>query len=221
VTKLFDGEDWSNQTLHNINFENARVQEANLDGSSFSGYVGSMKVNGFVIWPLIEAELTRLHPEYPKLKVADVASCREALEIVLSQLDATFARARALPEAKRRERVDDEWSVIETVRHLVYVIDKWLTFIIEGGDDATDPIALPNTADAPIDPNADPSFDEAAAAWRDRRAHLEAYVGELSSDELERNVRYGIPALHGMNVIFSELWWHNRYMARDLEVLER
>ena len=98
MTKRFDGEDWSGAFLHNINFQDAKIREANLDGASFGGYVGSMTVNGIAVWPLMEAELMRRHPEYAKLKVSTPVGCREALSIVTSQLDETIARALALPE---------------------------------------------------------------------------------------------------------------------------
>ena len=39
---------------------------------------------------------------------------------------ATIERARALPDEKRHAPVGGEWSCVETVRHLVCAIDKWL-----------------------------------------------------------------------------------------------
>lgn len=35
-------------------------------------------------------------------------------------------RARSLPEPWLYERVDDEWSFVETLRHLVFATDGWL-----------------------------------------------------------------------------------------------
>jgi len=225
VAKRFEDEDWSGAYFHNVDFSGARVQEGNFDGASFSGYAGSLKINGFEVWPLIEAELIRVHPEYAEFRSPQEYpnGCRRALDIVLGQLDETTKRAGNLPDERRRERVADEWSALETIRHLVYVIDVWLRTVIRGEPDALDPIGLPNTAGAPIDPERDPSFEEVLAAWQHRADLIRTYVAGVDSDELDRppaGPDFEPSIRDALWVIFYELWWHNYYMARDLAVLE-
>ena len=219
MTKRFEDEDWSGASFHNINFSGARIQEANLDGASFSGFVGSMTVNGVRIWPLIAAELARLHPERAKLRPDDAAGCREALDTVDAQLEETISRARKLTGMQQRERVNDEWSATQTVQHLVYVIDKWLGHIIKGVEQLH-PIGLPNTADGfnPVDPGADPTFDEAVEVWASRKGQLRAFLADPDLDAT--TAHYDMPVRDALHVIFDELWWHNQYMARDLSILE-
>lgn len=222
VTKRFEGEDWSGAYFHNVDLSGSRIQEGNFDGARFSGFVGSLTINGFAVWPLIQAELVRLHPEYAELRPDDVPGCRRALDIVLGQLEQTIARAAELPDEKRRERVDDEWSALESMRHLVFVIDLWLRTVIRGERDALDPVGLPNTADAPIDPNADPGFEKVLGAWKGRREMLRSYVAEVDSAQLDlppATPDYESSIREALWVIFEELWWHNQYMARDLAVL--
>ena len=38
---------------------------------------------------------------------------------------ATVDQARRLPEASLHEQVDDEYSFVETLRHLVFATDAW------------------------------------------------------------------------------------------------
>src|SRR5215211_4441379 len=45
---------------------------------------------------------------------------------VVSRWDAVVRRALALPEDLLHERVDGEWSFIETLRHLVFATDAWV-----------------------------------------------------------------------------------------------
>ena len=44
----------------------------------------------------------------------------------------TLARAERLPERLLHERVDDEWSFTETLRHLVFVADSWTGRMVLG-----------------------------------------------------------------------------------------
>jgi dihydrofolate reductase len=49
----------------------------------------------------------------------------------------TITRAQALPEGTLHESVNDEWSFVQTLRHLVFAMDKWFTAPIlaqHGGD---------------------------------------------------------------------------------------
>jgi hypothetical protein len=225
VAKRFEDEDWSGAYFHNVDFSGARVQEGNFDGASFSGYAGSLKVNGFEVWPLIEAELIRIHPEYAHFQSPpkDPDACRRATGLVLAQLDETTKRAGALPDERRRERVDDEWSALETMRHLVYVIDVWLRTVIRGESDALDPIGLPNTAGPAIDPDLDPSFEIVLAAWQNRADLVRTYVDRVDSDELDRppaGPDFEPSIRDALWVLLYELWWHNHYMTRDLDALE-
>ena len=77
----------------------------------------------------------------------------------------------AFPEAKLHESVDGEWSFVQTLRHLVFAMDKWFTSPILGR--AFDPIGLPNSGsvDFPwpgLDDELSPSVTEALAVRADR-----------------------------------------------------
>ena len=52
--------------------------------------------------------------------------------MIESLWSATKARAAALDEATLHERVDGEWSFLETLRHLIFVTDAWISGIVLG-----------------------------------------------------------------------------------------
>src|SRR4029450_13894305 len=69
----------------------------------------------------------------------------------------TVARARRLPEGARQERVDDEWSFVETLRHLVFATDAWASRTVLDEPMPYHRLRYPYTA-APRPPPAPPSL---------------------------------------------------------------
>jgi hypothetical protein len=55
----------------------------------------------------------------------------------------TGARAERLPEPALHQRVDDEWSFVETLRHLVFATDKWAGYMILDKPMPYHPLGLP------------------------------------------------------------------------------
>ena len=135
-------------------------------------------------------------------------------------------RVEQLPEETLHASVDGEFSFVQTLRHLVFAIDKWFTAPILGGE--FDPIGLPNTGslDFPwpgIDRDADPSFADALAVGaivlRVREVSRRSEPADSSrparcSRTATRRCR--LPAL-----VFEEEMAHLGYATRDLDPLER
>ena len=59
---------------------------------------------------------------------ADADGYRQAWDILERLWQQTVDRARGTDPALLHERVDDEWSFIETLRHLVFATDAWVFF---------------------------------------------------------------------------------------------
>ena len=57
-------------------------------------------------------------------------------------------RGAALDEALLHERVDGEWSFIETLRHLCYATDAWVNRVYLGDPDPWDRWTSPSTPSA-------------------------------------------------------------------------
>jgi hypothetical protein len=166
-------------------------------------------------------------PPPPVVPVTDVGVARDSAALARQRLDATILRASAFSEADCQQRVNDEWSTVESLRHIVLVIDLWLSRAIGGEADPFDPMALPPTfmpptlfPDSSIAPDAHPSFAEAAAVARQRTTMVCDYVEGMTSDDLFRPVDAHAGTVGGaLSVIFNELAAHDRFINRDLDLL--
>ena len=105
--------------------------------------------------------------------------------------EATVGLAAALPESALYESVNDEWSFVQTLRHLVFAIDKWFTAPVLG--EPFDPIGLPNSGsvDFPwpgLDGTLTPSYEDAMAVRDGRAASVRGYLESVTMADLERDV---------------------------------
>jgi DinB superfamily len=144
------------------------------------------------------------------------------------------SRARTLPERVVFERVDDEWSFVETLRHLILATDCWLRRMVKGMGRPYHPWGLAGSwlADAAswgIDPGASPSLGQVLEVRRGRMDEVAETIAAVTPEGLERVCippdSPGHPTdehtvRECLGVILNEEWEHNRYANRDLEVLE-
>lgn len=176
---------------------------------------------------MIEMTAAPPPPPPPIVPVADVDAARGSAAAAEACVEATVGRASSFTEDERQRRVNGEWSTVESLRHLVLVIDLWLSRTIRGEPDPFHPMALPPSFMPPklfpessIDPEARPSFDEACAAVLARVAALCQYVDALTPDELIRAIESHAGTVGGaLSVIFNELAAHDRFINRDLDQL--
>jgi hypothetical protein len=140
--------------------------------------------------------------------------------------DMTLAMARRLPETALHESVNGEWSFVETLRHLVFAMDKWFTAPVLGA--GFHPIGLPNSGsvDFPwpdLDPGLALSVSEALAVRADRSARFRDFLETVETADLGRPIdvlENGVnPLQECLFTVFEEEFWHNRYARRDLELL--
>ena len=182
-------------------------------------------------------ELDRRYPERVQLRDARTAEDLRAVWTAVERLwSETRVRAERLPEAVRHERVDDEWSVVETLRHLVFAVDVWMGRMVRGEDRPFHPRGLPTTdypeaaaAELGIDLAARPSYDDAVAMHAERRAQVSAFLEAVTDAELEE-IRTAAPTpawgekSHTvracLGVVIDEHIEHRRFAERDLAVLE-
>ncbi|MDA8359324.1 MAG: DinB family protein, partial [Actinomycetota bacterium] len=146
--------DLSHARLHAPNFEGAKITDAWFYGADISGDLEGLRLNGVEVAPLVVAELERREPERRKLRAADPAGLADAWAMIEERWQMTVARARELPVQVVHERVDDEWSFVETLRHLVMATDSWLRRMVKGMDHPYHPWGL------------------AGSCWRSRCLHM-------------------------------------------------
>ncbi len=237
----FHDADLFGATFRECDLRDARIVASWLDGlrvSGFAGRLGPVFVEGIDVTPFVSAELDRLHPERVLLRTMRSADDHRSAAAQIEALWAgTIARAGRLPDAVRKERVEHEWSLTETVRHLVFATDCWIGAMVLLDPMPYHRIGLPNT-DHPdeaapaigIDLSAQPSWEEALAAWAGRRARLDEVLEGLT-DALLDEERTAAPAPHWgeethsvrdcLGTLLGELAEHHRYAVRDLAVLDQ
>ena len=111
--------------------------------------------------------------------------------MIEAEWQVTVSRARELSEATLNERVDDEWSFVETLRHLVLATDCWLRRMVKGIDRPYHPWGLAGSwlSDPGawgLEAGANPSLDEVLDVRRTRMDEVEHTIAALTPEELER-----------------------------------
>ena len=221
--------DLSGALLRSVNFSNVTITESLLYDTDISGDVSGLRINGVEVAPLIEAELDRRHPERTRLRATDVAGLQAAFDAVDEMWARTIERARQLPPGTLHERVGGEYSFVETLRHLLFATDAWLTRMVLRVPDAYHPYAVP--PDLPLDapPDTGPGLEPVLEARAEGMGRVRAYLDGASADDLSATVsppdRTGHPqgqhrVLDCFRVVLDEEWWHHQYATRDLTVLE-
>jgi len=228
-----DDADLAGARLHAPNLDGLRITDGWLRNADISGYIAGLRVNGVEVAPLVEAELDRLFPERVKLRSGDPQGLAEAWNLIEDVWATTVARARTLPEPLLHERVDGEWSFIETLRHLVMATDSWLLRMVRHESRPYHPWGmagsfLTNPADLGLDYEATPTLDEVLAVRRGRMDAVKETIAEITPEEQQRVCvppdTTGHPSeecsvLSCLHVILEEEWEHSRYANRDLDVL--
>jgi hypothetical protein len=167
-------------------------------------------------------------PPKPRNVPADARDGQKHVTTVTDLLETSIARASTFTEEERNQRVDDEWSMVESLRHIVFVVDVWLGRTIKGEEDPFHPIGIPphfvprKLPGSSIDPDVDPTFDEACDVLRGRLATLDEFCSALTMDELARPIGgHAETVAGGLGVIFDELTFHNGFINRDLDKIEK
>ena len=251
----FNSENMTGSRFEDVLLADAQFHRADLTGASFrlvdltgvtirgaalvnmdlSGMIENLRVNGVDVVPLVEAELNRRYPERAKMSPADAAGYREAWDILERLWSETVERARGLAPELLHERVDGEWSFIETLRHLVFATDAWVKRAILGVPSPWDALDLPHDEmpdepSVPRDLDARPSLGEVLALRADRMATVRQVLAGLTDEKLagmtEPVMEPGYPepgsfaVRRCLQAILNEEWEHRLYAERDFDALE-
>ncbi len=232
----FEEVDFSGSRFHNVYFTDTVIRGAWLQRVEIDGYLDDVTINGVDVGPLIEAELDRRDPDRMLVRPTDADGFRRAWDVVVRRWAAAVQRARALPENLLHERVDGEWSFIETLRHLVFATDAWLLRAVLGDPAPYHPLGLghsempADTPGVPHDPDARPSLDEILAVRTDRMATVATVLDGLTDERLGQMTApvlepgypesESFPVRRCLGAVVNEEWLHREYAERDLTHLE-
>jgi hypothetical protein len=222
---VFWGVDLQRATLRDVDLMGARISHARLVDVVIDAEIDRLVVNGVDVTAYVN-ERDPWFALRSQLRPTDPDAMRDGWQAFDAAWERLIERALGLTEEQRHASVDGEWSVAQTIRHLVFATDKWFSVPILGG--AFHPMGLPNSGSVDfgwpgLDAAADPTFDDAVSAWRDRSAkmrdHLDGIEPEALSDEVTV-LENGASAVHDcIGVVFEEHFQHLRYAIRDLDRL--
>ena len=223
---VFWGADLSGAIFRDVNFTGVKISHAWLVNVDIDALVDKVVINGVDV----TAYVNERDPWYPlraMIRPSDPEGMRAAWAALEDEWAKTIARAQALPEEKLHESVNNEFSFVQTVRHLVMAMDKWFTAPVLG--EGFHAIGLPNkgSLDFPwpgLDYNLTPSVSEALAVRADRAKRFRDYLASIEISDFTRPVEVlengTSPVQECIYTVFEEEFWHNRYALRDLALLE-
>jgi hypothetical protein len=223
---VFWGADLSGARFRDVNLTDAQISHAWLVNVDIDALVDNVVINGVDVTAYVN-ERDEWYPLRAMLRASDPEGMRATWKALEEEWATTLARALALPEARLHESVDGEWSFVQTLRHLIFAMDKWFTApILEG---SFHPVGLPNSGsvDFPwpdLEYDLTPSISEALAVRADRATTFREYLATVTTTDLARPVEVlenGTNPVHEcIYTVFEEEFWHNRYARRDLAQLE-
>jgi hypothetical protein len=223
---VFWGADLKGARFRDVDLTDAKISHAWLVNVEIDALVDAVVINGVDVTGYVN-ERDPWYPLRAMLRPPDPAGMRATWAALEDEWATTVALAETLPDGALHESVDGEWSFVQTLRHLVFAMDKWFTAPILGA--GFHPMGLPNSGSvdfpwAGLDYQLQPSVSEALAVRAERATRFRDYLATVATADLSRPVDVlengPNPIQECLFTVFEEEFWHNRYARRDLEQLE-
>ena len=238
MAEEFEGRDLSDATFWGVDLRRATFRDVDLTGVRVShawlvdveidALVERVTINGVDVTGFVN-ERDPWYPLRAMLRPRDPEGMRAAWTALEQAWSPAIDRAGQLDAPQRHESVGGEWSFVQTLRHLVFAMDKW--FIVPVlGDSQFHPIGLPNRGSVDfgwpgLDRAAEPTFDHVLAVRAERAARLRAFLADVEPTDLRREVEVlengTTPVDECLFTVFAEEFHHLRYAFRDLAALSR
>lgn len=235
--KEFEGQDLSDAVFWGVNLRNSRFRDVDMSGASIlqarllgvtiDAEIDRLVVNGVDVSDFVNSR-DEWFPLRSLLRPTDEAGVKSAWSLLSERWNQAIDRALGLGDSAIDESVDEQWSFAQTLRHLVFVTDKWLFGPVTGAPTFA-AMGLPNTGSREfpwpgLDLASQPSTAEVIAAFRDRCERVADVLGSVTLSRLPREVEVlengWIDSLECIHVVFEEEFHHLRYALRDLAAIE-
>lgn len=235
--RRFDDEDLTGAEFRECDLSGARLVGVVMQNAEIDGLVTNLKVNGVEVTSYVEAELDRRHPVRLLIRSDEPGDLRRAWRQLGDDWATTVERVRSMPEGSEHQRVDGEWSMVETLRHLVFVHDSWFRRCVLG---LTEPFtamglaspSVPDQEELGLDPSARPSLEEVLIVRARQASEIEGWLGEVTPEQLAKSAPVpdddrwppyakGRRVQQCLGTVFNEEWEHHGFCVRDLDELSR
>ncbi|WP_031465210.1 DinB family protein [Sciscionella sediminilitoris] len=228
------------EDLHGVEFRECDLTGARLIGvvmqdAVIDGLITNLVVNGVEVTEYVEAELDRRHPVRSLIRSEDPADLREASRQLHASWADTIGRIRRTPGIERRS-VNDEWSAVQTMRHLVFVHDSWFRRCCLGSTELFTPMGIGTTLEPyreahGLDLSLDPALDEIVSVCAAQAAELESWLDQVTVEQLAARAPVpdddvwppyarGRSVRQCLSTVLNETFEHHRFCVRDLDLIE-
>lgn len=235
--RRFDDEDLTGAEFRECDLSKARMVGVVMQDAEIDGLVTNLVVNGVEVMSYVEAELDRRHPVRLLLRSDQPDDLRRAWRRLRDDWATTTERVRSMPDNTEHRSVDGEWSMVETLRHLVFVHDSWFRRCVLGRTEpftalGLGPPLVMDQEDNGLDPSARPSLDEVLAVRALQASEIETWLAEVTPDQLARTAPVpdddrwptyatGRTVRQCLGTVLNEEWAHHGFCKRDLDRLSR
>jgi hypothetical protein len=232
----FEDQDLSGAVFWGVNLQRARFRDADFGGARFfhtfwsdvtvDGVIDRLVINGVDVTEYVN-ENDRWYPLRTELSPDTVEGVHTSWAALQNEWTTVVERVSSLDPSVVVQSVDGEWSLRDTMRHLIFAMDKWFTWPLLG-ERTFAAIGLPNTGsqsfDWPgIDLSLDPSFDEVLAECVRQEERFRGFLVSADPSEMPAEVEVlengMVPPLMCLHVVLEEEFEHLRYVLRDLAVI--
>jgi hypothetical protein len=233
--RRFEDEDLTGAEFRECDLSRARLVGVVMQDVEIDGLVTNLVVNGVEVMPYVEAELDRRHPVRLLIRSDEPADLREAWRQLRADWARTAERVRSMPAGSEQHGVGGEWSMVETLRHLVFVHDSWFRRCVLG---LTEPFTamglgppfVPDQEEQGLDRSARPSLAEVLDVRERQASQLQAWLAEVTPEQLARiapvpdDDRWppyakGRRVRQCLGTVLNEEWAHHGFCVRDLNKL--
>jgi len=230
--KRFVDEDLTGAEFRECLMSESRFVGVVMQNAEIDGLVTNLVVNGVEVTSYVEAELDRRYPVRLLIRSDDPADLQQGWRQLRADWAATVDRMRQTPGIEH-ESVNDEWSAVQTMRHLVFVHDSWFRRCCLGVTELFTPIGI-GPAFLPEEQgpqaSADPTLDEVLSVREEQGAELEAWLAQVTPDQLtatapvpddDRWPPYarGRSVRQCLGTVMNEEWAHHGFCVRDLDLI--
>jgi hypothetical protein len=231
--RRFEDEDLSGAEFRECDLSRSRLVGVVMQDAEIDGLVTNLVVNGVEVTGYVQAELDRRHPVRLLIRSDEPADLREGWRQLRAGWAATVEWVRSMPAGSEHRGVDGEWSMVETLRHLVFVHDSWFRRCVLGGTEPFTALGLtPAFVPDQLDPTARPSLDEVLGVRDRQAAELGAWLAAVTPELLaqpapvpddDRWPPYakGKTVRQCFGVVLNEEWAHHGFCVRDLDKLSK
>ena len=234
MTRFVD-QDYSGAEFRECVLDGARLIGVVMQDARIDGLVTNLTVNGVEVTAYVEAELDRRYPVRVLIRSDAPADLLEGRRLLQADWAVTIERLRDSPGLEHRT-VNDEWSALETLRHLVFVHDSWFRRCVLGSTGRFTPMGLapdyvPDREGQGLDLTAAPTLEEVVAVRTMQAAELDEWLRTVTPAQLASAAPIpdgdgwppyarGRSTRQCLGTVLDEEWAHHGFCVRDIDLVE-